>query len=251
MKKNASTKKVLLVAGCSHSCGHELEAAEVHYSQYNIDNSFGGILSKIFDLKHVNIACVGCSNKVIISNVVHHVDLLLTEYDPKEIIVLVGWTGFARSEMMLDNQLYNFSINSDQHPKWMLRPRALRKYHKAWQKLLDKQLLNNDHILNYTLLKSFLDVRQIDYFFFNAVDCLEQPYRDFFHIHDDFRTNFIGYQAARDDPKYFYACNVEHTFYKYLKQRFDPCQDGRWHHFGKEAHLKWAEIIEPLIRKHI
>lgn len=251
MKKHTSKKKVLLVAGCSHSCGHELEGPGIYGSQYNIDNCFGSVLSKIFDLKHVNIALAGCSNKVIISNVVHHTNLLLTEYDPKEIIVLVGWTAFARSEVVVNNRLYNFSINSDQHPEWILQPAALKKYHKTWQKLLDNQLFNNDHIVNYELLKSFLGIRQVSYFFFNAVNCLEQSDRNLFHVHDDFRTDFIGYQAARNDPNYFHACSFEHIFYKYLKKRYDPCQDGRWHHFGKEAHAEWAEVLKPWIQQHI
>ena len=53
-------EKILLIAGCSHAAGSEIDGNED--SQYNRDHSFGALVAKKLKRKPVSIAQVGATN---------------------------------------------------------------------------------------------------------------------------------------------------------------------------------------------
>lgn len=248
MKKQIKQEKVLLVAGCSHSCGSEIEEAGLAESEYNVNNSYGGVLATELNLKHYNIASSNNSNKIIISNVVHHIHLLLKSYNPKDIFVIVGWTGFARYEVVHKEVLHRWTFNSDKNRWWHNRPKEIQDYHRIWQKFVNQNMLCNNHVLNYVLLKNFLDHQKINYFFFNAVHSLDYADKDYLQFHDDQNIDQIGYEMIKNDERYYFPFEESKTFFHTLKEKFDPFEDGRWYHFKEDGHHAWAEIIKPFIQ---
>lgn len=248
MHKKIKKEKVLLVAGCSHSCGSEIEGADIDESDFNISHSFGGILSNELNLEHVNIASPNASNRSIVSNVIHHVHLLLKNYHSKNIFVLVGWSGLSRHEVIYKEKLYRWSFSSDQNKWWKNKPKEIQNYHKLWQMFVNSDALYNNHILNYILLKNFLDNHKINYFFFNAVEELKYADKDHLHVHDNQNIDQIGYDMIKNDERYYFPFEESKTYFQTLKKDFDPFEDGRWYHFKEDGHRVWAEIIKPFIK---
>lgn len=251
MKKLHKSEKILLVAGCSHSCGSEIEGPGIWKSQYNIDNCFGGILSKDLGLTHVNIATPGSSNALMISNLIHHLNLLLTEYSNNQVIALLGWTNFSRLEAVFDGYLYKWTFNSDLHPEWKNKPTEIRQYHKAWQRIYNHDMGCNDHVVKYTLLKNFLENKKINHFSFNAVDSIFYPKKDYLHAHDGHKIDAIGFENIKHDSNYYFPFEASKTFYNAMKEKHDFFYEGRWHHFTRDAHKEWAGILKPFIKDRI
>lgn len=243
-------KQILLVSGCSHSCGAEIEGPGSYFSKYNVDHSFAGIISNDLNLKHINVAIPGCSNKVIIANTVHHINLLLKEYNPSEIFAIIGWTSFSRSEAVYKERLHSWTITSDLNPRWKDRPPVIKSMHELWKILADEEFYYNDHVLNYQLLKGFLNFNNINHFFFNAVQPLKYPksMKNFFHANDSNNVDYVGFNMIKNDDRYFFPFEEQKSFYFCMRERYDPMKDGRWHHFTKEAHQEWAEIIKPSLK---
>jgi len=89
-------KRILLIAGCSHTGGSEIDGSED--SEYNRKNSFGGILAVKLDRKPINIAMVAMSNRAIARSVLNWFD---KEYnaDTMDVKVLIGWTETTRIDL--------------------------------------------------------------------------------------------------------------------------------------------------------
>lgn len=82
------TEKILLIAGCSHTGGSEIDGSQD--SAYNRAHSFGSVLAKSIGRKSVNIAMVAMSNRAIARSVLNWFkDNYTADMD---VMVLIGWT---------------------------------------------------------------------------------------------------------------------------------------------------------------
>jgi len=64
---NSMKKKIMLIAGCSHTAGSEIDGTED--SKYNRLHSYGGILAEKMGYIPVNIAEPGSTNSTIARSV--------------------------------------------------------------------------------------------------------------------------------------------------------------------------------------
>ena len=100
--------KILLVAGCSHTSGSEIDGTQD--SAYNRENSFGGVLANKMDREQINIAMVAMSNRAIARSVLNWFD---TEYNEEtmDVMVLIGWSENIRLDFPNDQQIGTIDYN--------------------------------------------------------------------------------------------------------------------------------------------
>lgn len=95
--------KILLIAGCSHTSGSEIDGTED--SVYNRHNSFGGVLAQKLDRRSVNIAQVAMSNSGIARSIMNWFKY---QYNPDtmDVNVLIAWTESTRLETPRSKRAY-------------------------------------------------------------------------------------------------------------------------------------------------
>ena len=86
----------MLVAGCSHAAGAEIDGTQD--SVYNIQNSFGNVLSNMMEFVPINIASSASANPTIARLVL---EWFSKNYDPStmEVFVTVAWTESSSMEL--------------------------------------------------------------------------------------------------------------------------------------------------------
>ena len=84
--------KKLWVNGDSHTAGS--------YHPQNVSHPFGKQIAQRLNLEYTNIAQSGGSNQRIIRTTVD----ALIELDPKETLLLIGWSSWERTEWYWNNE---------------------------------------------------------------------------------------------------------------------------------------------------
>ena len=94
-------EKILLIAGCSHSAGSEIDGKED--SAANRKNSFGDLITKNLKRRPINVTHVGANHSGIARQVINWFE---QEYDPEtmNVNVLVSWTEATRLEVPSERQ---------------------------------------------------------------------------------------------------------------------------------------------------
>ena len=101
--------KILLVAGCSHTGGSEIDGSQD--SAYNREHSYGGVLAKTLDRTPVNIAMVSMSNRAIARSVLNWFkDNYTADMD---VMVLIGWTENIRIDFPNPHRIDYASANTN------------------------------------------------------------------------------------------------------------------------------------------
>lgn len=106
--------KTLLVFGCSHAAGCEIDGT--FDSKFNRENSFGGKLSEMLDMRCINLATAGASNFTISRSVLEWFNEHKSE-NFKDIFVLIGWTDPGRLEIPICNK-FNQIRQRPTHTIW-------------------------------------------------------------------------------------------------------------------------------------
>ena len=238
-------KRVLYVNGCSHSCGAEISKVFSERTTEDLEKSFGGIISKKFNLLHVNDALPGCSNKIICSTTIHHILKLLEDFKSSEIFVLIGWTHPLRSEVIYNETLYHFSGATNSFPHFKDYPSIVQDCYNNWVNITDlSNTIYNDFSLNYFSLVSFLNFYKIDYYFFNAVSPICRPEKNYLHKINQNETNYRLFDLIENDANYLEPYNRNLTYYNYLQYKGYDCKiDKRNHHFTEDAHIEWSNVL--------
>ena len=91
----------VLINGCSHSAGSEIEASGIGEGNYNRDNSFGAQFAKQLDCTYTNIAYPGASNDYISRTTLYWI--LDNPTLAKDTLFLIHWTGTDRTEYFYDS----------------------------------------------------------------------------------------------------------------------------------------------------
>lgn len=88
--------KVLLISGCSHASGCEIDGTSD--SQYNREHSFGNVLADTLGRRAINIALSGSSNQGIARTTLEWYNKC---YDPAtmDLMVLIAWSESTRMEI--------------------------------------------------------------------------------------------------------------------------------------------------------
>jgi hypothetical protein len=116
---------ILYVNGDSHAAGAEInntyafadDDPTIHNNKNphpeNIVNSFGYLLAQKLNYDFVTDARSGASNKRILRTTENFLQ------NHSDVFVLIGWSGFDRTEVKIDGKYYQFSpgFNSKEHSK--------------------------------------------------------------------------------------------------------------------------------------
>lgn len=242
-------KKILYVNGCSHSCGAEISYKNSHRTQYDLDNCFGGVIAKRFNLIHYNDALSGASNKYIVSNTIRSILELLKEYQANEIFVIIAWTGMERIPFIFEDQLYNFtaSVPDEILENW---PNQVQINYRNWVSISNINESSNSFSLDYFILRNFFLQVGIDYCFFNAIHLPRFPEKNTLHMLKNNVSDHNLFEIMKNDKRYLGVDKHEMSYTSYLKKRYDPFEGGRNYHFREAAHAEWAKLLISQIGKH-
>lgn len=241
-------KKIFYINGCSHSCGNEISYPRSFRTQFDLDNCFGGLIAQKYGLPHHNDAWPSQSNKAIYSSSVFSLLKLLELYKGSEIFVLIGWSGYWRTEIVYDDKLYRIFVNLPLDDK----PKYIQKFYKSWIMRSNDDVHTNDFSLWYFAMKNFLDQYKIDHLFFNAVNSIvETPKKNLLHATSNHETDENLFEIIKNDKNFLEPFNKDYSFYLHMRKKYDPFEGGRYHHFGIEAHKEWADILIPYVDKKL
>lgn len=268
--------KIVITGGCSFTAGVELADHKDNWEQgleesqlvwsYKIKESLWP------NADFFNAAKSGASNATIARKTLFYTDQLLTKYDPKDIVVLVMWTGVDRREWRLPKNsslTYNMSDfnyeNTTASDATLLKEldivgAAKKFYHPVWtnfrkQSLKDKhldkivlnyykQLINKDSSL-YDALKQieyltmFLDNNNIKYYYTTAD-------RHILDYSKDATGNdmFLDRLIKKVNPvKNFFSINK--AGFTEFSSTYPLCEFG---HPDKEAHMMFARAMATWIK---
>lgn len=237
-------EKILLIAGCSHAAGSEIDGKED--SKYNREHSYGALVAKKLKRKPVNIAQVGATNTGISRQVVQWFH---TCYNPDtmNVNVLVSWTEPTRLEVPSEAERNYQSAShatawyekgSDYFYKVIIGWTGGDEEEKRDTPALHKFMTNHQPYLEYQTYQLILQIQyllqaqKVPYMMLNAMP--------FFLDNINAIKNLL---PLVDDNKYYQLNNKDEAFYqKYQRLGYVNEKAKYWHH-GEEPHKLFAEEL--------
>jgi|TARA_R110000822_G_scaffold264850_1_gene388887 hypothetical protein len=237
-------EKILLIAGCSHTAGSEIDGNED--SEYNRKNSYGGLIATELNRRPIHIAQVGATNSGIARQVLQWFH---KEYDPAtmNVNVLIGWTEPTRLEIpsMSHRNYESATTNADWYDK------SANDYYRiiiGWDggddeersatPLLHKFMVEHQPFLEYQCYNLILQVQyllqlhKIPYMMCNTMP--------FFLDNIDSVKNLI---PLIDSNKYYQLGKKNEAFFpKYQLLGYVNEKAKYWHH-GEEPHKLFAKDL--------
>lgn len=229
-------KKIkLFVNGDSHT------ALVYPYSQRHLPTATQ-ILANKLSLDYENLALPGASNQRIIRTTIQR----LSELDPANTIIIIGWTSFERTEWFYNNNWHNISGGPEYKVDPLVQP--LRSQHiTAYEenrqndrfRATQEQHLAiwNFHKILTTLKYKFCFYQGCHTYFFG--DCsqwrenFELPWETGVWVHEP----YVKFQNNQ---------HIEESFSHIVEKQGFNCADDRWH-YGQDAHEYWADYLYPKV----
>lgn len=243
-------KKIMLIAGCSHTAGSEIDGTED--STYNRLNSYGGVLANKMGYKPVNIAEPGATNSTISRSILQWFS---SQYKPEEmeVFVVVGWTENIRMEVPTERISWY-----DRHCKyWDWYPTSSRYYWRinmGWEggDPEEKELIpryqrfmaENERYLEIVTLNAILQVQyflkslNVDYVMCNTMQLATENTHTKFYISCVDRTKYMDFMD-NDKAFYWYYRNLG---YVNPKAKY-------WHH-DENPHFLYAGLLHNFIESN-
>ena len=241
-------KKIMLIAGCSHTAGSEIDGS--NDSKYNRDHSFGNILAGHMNYTPVNIAEPGSTNSTIARSVLQWFN---EKYDAStmEVFVVIGWAESTRMEIPV-NRISNYGMHfpfSDYHAsegrKYM---RIIMGYAGANPE--EKEFIATYHNfiaknLEYLEIQNANQILQLQYFFksisVNYLMCNTMCMFEKENKHIEFYLNLI------DQRHYIGLHDPKNAFYwKYKNQGYEN-KKAKYFHHDEIPHRLYAEHLHNYI----
>lgn len=245
-------KSILYVNGCSHSCGAEISYVGSMREPKDLETCWAGQLADRFNLIHLNDAVSGNSNETILSTSINSILKLLEEHDPREIMVIIGWSSFERTDFIYDGVRYRFVPGCQELDYFKNWPKVVKKAFDNW--IISTDPYNesmNSFSLTYYAMRNFLKLHQLDYYFFNAVNHVHMPAINLLHELTNYIPNHKLFNLMQFDNNYLNPFDKESCYYQYMKARYDGHVDGRNHHFLADAQTEWANILQEKIKNKL
>ena len=243
-------QKIMLIAGCSHTAGSEIDGTED--SSHNRSNSFGGVLAEKMGYKAVNIAEPGSTNTTVSRSILQWFS---SEYKPDEmeVFVVVGWTEVTRMEVPSERISWY-----DRHCKyWDWYPDTSRYYWRinmGWEgadpeerELIPRYhrfMAENERYLELVTLNAvlqiqyFLKSQNIDYVMCNTMQLVTENTHTKFYISCVDRTKYLDFM---DNDKAFY--------WYYRNLGYENPKAKYWHH-DDLPHSLYAERLHNFIERN-
>lgn len=234
--------KIMLIAGCSHAAGYEIDGTED--SKFNRNHSFGNILASNLGYRPINTCTGGAANPSIARGVIEWFN---KEYDPgTDVFVLIGWTESSRMEIpfcrpswyadanpaadwVSDSSVNFLRINGG----WPGGNEDDRKVIPYYQEFMVKNLEYQEIVSANCVLQVqyFLKMHQVKYLMCNT-------------MHMFSHNTYIDFYLKQIDNS-FYMCPVDNdqAFYKrYRDAGYTNTKARYWHHDGVPHQLYAAEL---------
>ena len=248
-------EKIMLIAGCSHTGGYEIDGTMD--SEHNRAHSFGGLLAKHTNRKPIHLAAGGISNSYILRTVLLW---FANNYDPEtqDVFCVVGWTDSSRWEVPLAHgqdivsnnphidwfprsnndylhlQLSWIHPNRPDFPEFAHLEAMQEKYHNIMGEFPEQMEILS---FNYALqLQSFFKSLNVDYV---MVDTL--------HNFDTHSMWISPLASLIDYDRYPNAGTPSESFYFKYREKY-PNVSRDYEHLGAEAHQEFfTEICNHVI----
>jgi len=245
-------EKIMLIAGCSHAAGSEIDGQED--SVYNRQHSFGAILADRLGYKPVNIATNGAPNSCIARSILNWFEQFYDE-DTMEVFVLTSWTESTRLEVPSNrNFIYNqsskiadwfdntvntyFRITFGWDGGDAEEKELFPKYHRF---MAENEPLVEMWSVNYVLqIQYFLQSKNVKYLMCNAMYMFNKY------------AKHVNQLSKLIDKKNFYklgATKDEAFFWKYKNLGYTNPKAKYWHH-DEIPHQLYAEELYNFLKEN-
>ncbi len=241
-------EKIMLIAGCSHAAGSEIDGTEDSY--YNRQHTFGNILAQKMGYKPINIALNGATNTGIARSVLEWFD---NHYNDQvlEVFTLVAWTESVRMEVPVDWS----SSYQDSNPNADWFSDTCKEYlrvNMGWKGTVDREkpiIAYHQEFMakstQYLELVSVNVILQLQYF----LKMLNVNYLMCNTLHMFNRTKQLDFYLDKiDKTRYINFDNNDECFYwKYRNNGFNNTKAKYWHH-GEEPHRLFADELFQFLK---
>ena len=242
-------EKLLLVAGCSHTTGSEIDG--MHDSVYNRQHSYGNRLAKLLNRTPINIADPGTSNIGIGRSII---DWLGNEYnaDSTDLFILIGWTESIRMEIP-SQRIHWYDKHNEYHDWFSLAARWYWRCNPGWYggdneekeviPLIHKFMATHEY---YIEIQSMINVLQIQY----QLKYLNIPYLmcNTMHMFTEGNTYLDVYRNNIDADYYYNWNNNDESFYWKYKNLGHVNEKAKYWHHGEIPHQLYAEELYNYMR---
>jgi hypothetical protein len=239
-------EKILLIAGCSHAAGSEINGQED--SVYNRQRAFGALVAEHFGYKSVSIAQNGMNNSGISRSILKWFQ---KNYDPTrmEVFVLVAWTESTRLEVPME-RLYYYNDSSkaadwfDQTANHYMRvtfgweggdpeeKAIMTHYHKFMAQ--NETFLELQSVQLALQIQYFLKSLNVNYLMCNSL-----------HMFNTKVKQVKEMVSLIDETKYYNVFNNEASFYQRYRDLGYVNELAKYWHHGEEPHRLYAkELID-------
>lgn len=239
--------KILLVAGCSHAAGSEIDGTED--SKYNRSQSFGNQLADLMNRKAINIAQTGATNASIARSVVEWFDKNYIE--GMDVFVLASWTESTRIEVPADRITW-YEVSNPGIDWFDEKCRLFYRINMGYEGYGDEEkriysyfqkfIIENTSFIeimtaNIVLqLQYFLKMHNIRYVMCNTMHMFTLP-----------NQHLEVYTPLLDRSKYYRWDDNENSFFwKYRNAGYVNPKAKYWHH-DETPHKLFAEELYRFI----
>jgi hypothetical protein len=241
--------KFLLSNGCSHTAGGEIE---YQWQPTCYDKAWPKKLANKIKHKSINISKSGNSNQSIYRTTldwVYNNVVREKKINPKDLTVIVMWSGFDRSEIFFPDTNIIDSINpfaiADRYNTELIEEiKKLQKLMITFQDNLvsDYRSLNLVHNLS-----TWLDSFGVKHYFINGIyhfpemNYLNESYSNHAY-YMSYKTLLELYGENKIKNHYAFS-DPNETFYQHMitSSGFKPVKHSNLGHFDGDGHEYWAE----------
>jgi hypothetical protein len=223
--------KHLWTNGDSHTAGSHFPT--------NITNTFARQVAENFNLEYTNIAEPAGSNQRIIRTTIE----ALPNLDPKDTILLLGWSSWERTEWYYDNQWYKicgdpgYDIPEFIHQRWQENNEYFQRHfvdqnaeQEIWRCAKEQEhAIWTFHQLLHNLGYKFLFFLACEYPFFQ-----QQEHGGKINSKLPWLPNVWAH-----DP-------YQETGFSHHSKNQGFVKDQLWH-YGQDAHDAWAQVLIPQV----
>ena len=245
-------EKLLLIAGCSHAAGSEIDGTED--SEYNRHRSFGSELASKLGRKPINMSIAGNTNSGIARSILKWFS---ANYNPKktDVMVLMAWTDSTRMEApvsdtcdppqpcyanWLDVTCSNFFRSTMGYEGDKNKLGEVERVKSIQRFIAENERIVEIMSINYALqIQYFLQSKKVDYIMCNTMPVFVN------------HTKHLGYYLNLvDATKYYGIYNGEQAFFpKYRKEGYVNPKAKYWHH-DETPHQLFAEELYNFIQEN-
>jgi hypothetical protein len=241
--------KLLLVNGCSHTAG-----AEIEYKNQPTcyEKAWPKFVADRLGCEHLNIAKAGSSNQRIIrttqSWIIKNV-LIKKKYKPEDVAIMIMWSGFDRKEVYFHDTNILDDVNPLCKPEY-IRTQMSKEIVRLGQSIVDfhDSLFSSFEFLTMMInFTEFLENNKIKYYYINGMTApLKKEWLDNTH------TLYYDYMALYDyvcekipDNRYIGFKEEMDTFWEHMSKisQIPMPSHVEFAHWGEDGQKYWADIV--------